>query len=185
MLQQQIQHKQAYKFIVEGIHKIIGPTVFDDYEVVDFSRTGKKSLYVLNDLGNYWLLDSIERAAGDSIMVYIENSQINRSENAYSINELEEQISQKDSEIQYKNIVLIISGAMFVLVLILVYQTVGKSNLKSQLRTENQRSDEIEQEKQVSDHYVTILEQEMAAKIQQQERQLLGYMTSLSHRILR
>ncbi len=182
LLQHQEQHQPAYEYILKGIENIVGPTVFDDYEIVDFSRTAKKSLYALNDLDNYRKLDSIERAANDSIMVYIETSQINRTENAYTINELEEQIAQQDDEIQYKNIALIIGGVTLLFVLISVYQTVGKNTLKSKLRTENQRMGQIEQQREASDRYATKLEREMATKIQQQERQLLSYMASLSYK---
>ncbi len=182
LLQQREEYQLAYPYVLNGLEKILGEAVFDDYEVVDFSHTAKESLYALNDLENYRKLDSIERAAHDSIMVYIENAQVSRTESARAIDKLEEQIVQKDNEIWYRNIALVIGGLLFLFVLVAVYQTVRKTKLEDQLYTENQRAKKIEREKQASDQYATQLEQEMAAKIQQQERQLLSYLASLSHK---
>ncbi len=182
ILQQREEYRLAYPYVLEGLDKILVGTVFDDYEVVDFSHTAKESLYALNDLENYRKLDSIERAANDSIMVYIENAQVSRLESARAVDELEGQIALKDDKIRYRNVALAIGGLLLLLGLVAGYQTVRKGKLRAQLYSENQRAEKIEQEKEVSDQYVTKLEQEMAEKIQQQERQLLSYMASLSHK---
>ncbi|MEL7005962.1 MAG: hypothetical protein AAFN93_25025, partial [Bacteroidota bacterium] len=143
-LQYRGEHTRAMEYINKGIDKI-HKTYFDDYDVVDFCRAAKKSLVELNDFNTYKLIDSIETSSKDSIEAYIEQASVSRSENSLEVSNLETKLSEKDDEIEYKNIALLVLGVALLLTCVSIYQTYKKRQLQSRLKEEGQKFSLVEE----------------------------------------
>lgn len=188
VLQHHDNHVEAVKFVDRGVNKL-KTNYFDDYEIVDFCRTSKKSLIAVNNFELYKVIDSIETSSQDSLRAYIEEASVSKSERSLEMDSLEKEISEKESEIEYKNIALMVLGASVLLMVMFIYQIRKKRQLKYQLIQEEKKvttaeidRKALEQQKMKSDANVTKLEGEMVEKIQQQERQLASHVLSLTHK---
>jgi DNA-binding CsgD family transcriptional regulator len=164
LLQRQQQYEATLPYIREAI-AITTTTYYDDYDLVDFSRTAKVSLAALGEFDTYQLVDSLERAATDSIQAYVEAANVSQSKFAYAISEMEANLDSKNTLLQNRNVVIGVLTLILILGATTTYQTYAKRKLDEQ--------------KQLSENQIFRLEGKIAHEMQQQERQLSSYAVSL------
>ncbi|MEM9328134.1 MAG: LuxR C-terminal-related transcriptional regulator [Bacteroidota bacterium] len=168
LLNRQGRNQEVSKFVDQGL-MAIASQYYDDYDIRDFCRASKSALYASGDLVKIRLLDSMETSVQDSILMYVEEASIGIAESSYAIGELESEIAEKDQEIKMNRQVIMGLAGMLLIGVFSIIAIRRQLQLQGQLKAEKAQSNLMSRKNEELEAKL------LAHKVDQQERQLSGY----------